>query len=410
MKHVLKRLGLLLLSLFLFAYVGYQIFQVLYSNVTVETVASYSVFETVETQAVAIRRETLVNAPDEDGYLFYTLQNGERVAKGGTVAKRYSSEEVASTQQRLELLDEEIAALEEVETLSGSNYTSLEAINQQLASAARSVSLQMNSATVDTLRTLHTQLLTMMNKRQITIGTVSSFSERLSQLYAQREQIASQAAAPMGTITAPAAGYYIQDVDGYESLLPQNEADIAAMTPDAVQAALQATPNRAEGCVGKVAEDFTWYLTCVIDSEKAAVLETGRALRIQLPFVTGETLSTTVVAVNRDNAGQAAVVLKCSRMSEALAAVRVQTVQLLLREYSGLRLPDKALRFDEENRAGAYVRFGTAISFRYVNVLYHNEKDGYSICEIVDDSDYVRLYDDVIVEGKELYDGKIVQS
>lgn len=410
MKHVLKRLGLLLLSLFLFAYVGYQIFQVLYSNVTVETVALYSVFETVETQAIAIRHETLVNAPDEDGYLFYTLQNGERVAKGGTVAKRYSSEEVASTQQRLELLDEEIAALEEVETLSGSNYTSLEAINQQLASAARSVSLQMNSATVDTLRTLHTQLLTMMNKRQITIGTVSSFSERLSQLYAQRELIASQVAAPMGTITAPAAGYYIQELDGYESLLPQNEADIAAMTPDAVQAALQATPNRAEGCVGKVAEDFTWYLTCVIDSEKAAVLETGRTLRIQLPFVTGETLSTTVVAVNRDTAGHAAVVLKCSRMSEALAAVRVQTVQLLLREHSGLRLPDKALRFDEENRAGAYVRFGTAISFRYVNVLYHNEKDGYSICEIVDDSDYVRLYDDVIVEGKELYDGKIVQS
>lgn len=410
MKNVMKRLGILLLSVSLLVYVGYQVFKVLYSNVSVESVSAYSVFETVETQAIAIRREATVSASAGDGYLFYILQNGDRVAKGGEVAKIYKSEEVASLQQRLELLDAEIAALAEVETLGENNYTSLEAINQQLASAARAVSVKMNGADTEGIRDLHTQLLTMMNKRQITIGTVESFSDRLTQLRAQREQLAAQSPDATGTVAAPAAGFFIQELDGYESYFPQSSAEIAALTPEAVTAALNASPSKPEGCVGKVAEEFVWYLACVIDGEKAAGIETGQTLSIQLPFVTGETVATTVLAVNRDAEGRAAVVLQCSRMSEKLAPIRVQTVQLLLKEYSGLRLPDKALRFDGENRAGAFVRFGTTISFRYVNVLYHNDKDGYSICEVKDDSDYVRLYDDVIVEGKDLYDGKVVQS
>lgn len=410
MKNFMKRLGLLLLSLSLLFYVGYQVFKVLYSNVSVESVTAYSVFETVETQAIAIRSESVVNASAGDGYLFYILQNGDRVAKGGDVAKIYTSEEVASVQQRLELLDEEIAALNDVEALGENNYTSLEAINQQLTAAARAVSVKMNSADTEGIRDLHTQLLTMMNKRQITIGTVGSFSDRLAQLRAQRDQLASQSPSAIGTVAAPEAGFFIREVDGYEGYFPQTSAELAALTPDAVTAALNASPAKTEGCIGKVAEDFVWYLACVIDGEKAAGIETGQTLSIQLPFVTGETVATTVLAVNRDTTGRAAVILQCSRMSEELASVRVQTVQLLLKEYTGLRLPDKALRFDSENRAGAYVRFGTTISFRYVNVLYHNDKDGYSICEIKDDRDYVRLYDDVIVEGKDLYDGKVVQS
>lgn len=410
MKNVFKRLGLLLLSLFLLVYVGYQIFQVFYSNVTLETVNAYSVYETVETQAIAIRRETPVQAEIGDGHLFYTLRNGNRVAKGGTIAEIFASEDAAGVQQRLEQLDEDIAALAAVEALGTNNYSSLEAINQQLSTTARAVSVQMNGANTEGARDLHTQLLTLMNKRQITIGTVESFSDRLVQLRQQREALAASATARTGVVGAPVAGYFIDEVDGFETYFPTDEEDIAALTVEDVEKALSASPTASARCVGKVAQEYTWYLACVIDAKKAAQISAGKTLHVQLPFVTGEPVETVVVAVNTDTSGKASVIVKCSRMSEELAAIRVQTAQLLLKEYSGLRLPDKALQFDDENRTGAYVRVGTTISFRYVNVLYHNEKDGYSICEIRDEGDYVQLYDDVIVGGKDLYDGKVVQS
>jgi hypothetical protein len=109
MKDWLKRLGIITLAVFLLVYVGYQIFLVLYSNVTVETVSAYSVYDTVETQAIAIRNETQVEADVGNNYLFYTLQNGNRVSKNGAVAQLYADEETAGLQEQLVLLDEEIA-------------------------------------------------------------------------------------------------------------------------------------------------------------------------------------------------------------------------------------------------------------------------------------------------------------
>lgn len=412
MKEWVKRLGLLVLALFLIVYVGYQVFQVLYSNVTIETVSAYSVYDTVETQAIAIRRETVVEAAVGDDYLFYTLKNGDRVAKGGTIAQLYADEQAAGFQQQLDLLDADIAQLESAEALASNNYASLEAIDQQLVSKLQDISVQANSRGADSLRDLHSELLTLMNKRQIVVGAVSSFGDKLEQLRQERRVLAEKVTAATGVVRSPISGYFIDHTDGYENYFPVNEADIGKLSASAIKEALTAGSSASTSCVGKVAADYNWYIACVIDSEKAAALEVGKNLLVQFPFVTGEAVKTTVLSVNHSANEGTAVILKCNLMSEKLAEIRVQPVQLLLTEYTGLRLPDKALQFDENNRAGAYVRMGTTITFRYVDVLYHNEKDGYSICAIPDAGDrtYVQLYDDVIVEGKNLYDGKVVQS
>lgn len=412
MKEWLKRLGILLIAVFLLAYVGYQIFQVLYSNVTVETVSAYSVYDTVETQAIAIRNETLVEADIGDNYLFYTLDNGNRVSKNGDVATLYADEEAAALQQRLAIVDEEIAYLKSAQALASGNYAGLEAIEQQLDMKMQEIAVHVNGQSTDELRRLRAQLLTLMNKRQIIVGAVSGFEDKLAGLQAERDTLASHVSDATGTVRAPVSGYFIDRTDGFETYFTVSDRDMAALTAEEIQEALAATPEKKENCVGKISADYYWYLACSIDSQKAAALEVGDALNVRLPFVTAKIIPTKVLAVNQGENNQSALVLKCSLMSEELSDIRLESVQLLLEQYSGLRLPDKALRFDKDNRTGAYVRMGTTVTFRYVDVLYHNEKDKYSICAIPDagDKTYVQLYDDVIVEGKDLYDGKVVQS
>ena len=74
--------------------------------------------------------------------------------------------------------------------------------------------------------------------------------------------------------------------------------------------------------------------------------------------------------------------------------------------YSGLKLPAKALRL-QDDKPGVFVRSGMTIKFVGVNVIYRT--DEYIICEQqVSNDDVLRLYDDVVVKGKGLYDGKIV--
>ena len=412
MKDWLKRLGIITLALFLLVYVGYQIFLVLYSNVTVETVAAYSVYDTVETQAIAIRTETQVEAEVGENYLFYTLQNGNRVSKNGTVAQLYLEEETAGLQEQLALLDEEIALLESAQALADSEYAGLEAIEQQLTRQIRDLAVYVNGQNAEELRAIHAQLLSLMNKRQVIVGSINDFSSKLEQLRNERTNLASRITPPVGTINAPRSGYFVDRADGFETYFSPKDDDIAALTAEEVQAALAASPTVPSTCVGKVVAEYNWYLACSIVGEKAARLEVGDSLNIRLPFVTAEIIPTKVLAVNQSANNQSALILKCSLMSEELSDIRIESVQLLMEEYSGMRLPDKALHFDENNRPGAYVRMGTTVTFRYVDILYHNEKDKYSICAIPNAADktYVQLYDDVIIEGKDLYDGKVVQS
>ena len=60
------------------------------------------------------------------------------------------------------------------------------------------------------------------------------------------------------------------------------------------------------------------------------------------------------------------------------------------------------------NDKGVYVKYGQEMQFKLVDIIYENEE--YFVSENKetepDRSKYVRVYDDVIVKGSDLYDGK----
>ena len=86
--------------------------------------------------------------------------------------------------------------------------------------------------------------------------------------------------------------------------------------------------------------------------------------------------------------------------------------------YSGLRVSSKALRFkstgneapdgtlDSSSVTGVYVVTGMTARFVPVNIVYSNE--GYAICEASKEDGSLKLYDEIIVKGKNIYDGKII--
>ena len=195
-------------------------------------------------------------------------------------------------------------------------------------------------------------------------------------------------------------------VDGYENLLSYPSASL--MTVDTVRTAMHTTPAVSEGAyVGKVVGDYEWYLACIVPTEKLSLLSVGGSLDIKLPFVSGSTIPVTVEAVSKSG-DEAAVILRCGYMSEALSSARCEQVQLLLTEYTGLYVPDEALHFNENKEAGVYVRVGNLLRFRRVDILYYSENGKYAICSTEEREGYLSLYDDMAVEGKDLYDGKLV--
>ena len=91
-------------------------------------------------------------------------------------------------------------------------------------------------------------------------------------------------------------------------------------------------------------------------------------------------------------------------INEELLSIRVCSATIVVASYTGLKIPKEALRFEEGVR-GVYVVVMDKMYFRKIEEIY--EAEDYFIAKInEDDADSLRLYDTIIVQGKNLYDQK----
>ena len=447
MNTLTKRVLMVILSLFLLVYMGYQLFLVFYSSVEIQTVTAHTTYETLDVDGFAIRSEQILTQAT-DGYVYYTLENGARVAKGGVIAEIYPSEQDALTYKKITALDADISALQTLQKQGSVSKTNLENINAQIQQTQRGLVRDVASGQLVNADAWRSELMGLLNRKQILIGKVTDFEERLSELKSERASLAGAARASSGTVTSPVAGYFISAPDGYEQALSYD--DVLTLNVEQVKTAMTAKPATVQkGSIGKVVGNYEWYLACIVPSDKLSQVSEGESLNVRLEFASDEAIPVTVMAINRTD-DQAVVVLKCSYMSEELSSVRNEKVQILLKEHSGLYVPDRALQFNEDNEPGVFVRIGTTLHFRRVQIDYHSDKGGYCICaesierlrpavsteedasDASDDSEepveetppadevsepeqepedtveYLQLYDDMVVGGKNLYDGKIV--
>ena len=93
-------------------------------------------------------------------------------------------------------------------------------------------------------------------------------------------------------------------------------------------------------------------------------------------------------------------------MNSELASLRTGAITIIKDEYEGIMVKKTALRV-VDGVTGVFVVSGMEAKFVAVDIIYSTED--YSICALnTSDSSKLRLYDKIIVKGKNLYDGKII--
>ena len=405
-KKILATLG----ALGMLAYVGYQLYMYLRPPMKTETITHITAYETLETKGVVFRDETILSSAP-NGHLFYTVQNGGRIARGGKIAEVYTSQNDALVQQELDALDAEIKQLASINAQGTTNRANLTAIEQQTDDVWLSITEKAQRSSLADIDSLHSRLLTLFNKYQLTVGHVENYDDRLAELRAKRKSLAESYQAATGSVTSPVAGYFIGGLDGYESYCVTK--GVTELTVDKVENTLNLQPQGNTG-IGKIVEDYEWYLACVVPLNYAADLKMGAYLDVRMPFVRNAAIPMQIVAVNKDVSGKAAIVFKCMHMDQALSTARVEDIEIRLKQYDGLRVPDEAIRFNENQEPGVFAQVGNVLMFRRIEVLYHDENDAITVCRVIDKTeekdkkDYADLYDKIAVEGENLYDGMLV--
>ena len=400
-------------ALGLLSYVGYQVVRYFYDPLVTETVMEYSIYDTIDTEGMAFRDETVLTDAG-GGYLSFTVNNGSKVAKSETVADVFPTEADSRAGQLVSRLDESIAVLKEIELQGTSNHDKLGLTDRLLRQSIAQMEQDTSGARLTGMERWQSDLLELMNKRQMTIGKVVNFSDRIAELTAQRNQVAASAVSPTGAVRAPIAGYFSNVADGYESMMKIEQVPMlsAAQITDFMNNTTGITPP--SGAVGKIVGNYQWYFACAVPSDQVGELMEGRSYDLLLPFVSRDAIPFTVKRINREGGGNVAVIFETNYMSGQLTSIRHELVQVRLRNYEGLRVPSQCVMTDSTGQKGVYIVVGDTIAYRKISVI-HSEPD-FVICEKeVHDADgkllpdYLKIYDELVVAGKGLFDGKTVR-
>lgn len=404
-KNVVKKFAIIAIAITLLTYIGYQVYRMAYSPVKTEIVREYTVEDTVETDVFVAREEKYITNKKE-GTIISVIDDGSRVAKNQEVAVVFSDTEAADTYSRLRELETEIERYKKLSSQSD-NYTfNINDLDENIDIAAmdlvNSVWKKNFSAIDESINNVRDQIVT----RQIATGNSIDFNTKLSALEAEYKEL-SKKNAEHASVVSDSSGYYISGTDGLEKIV--DTAKVKDLSVDDIYGVLK---SRAEdvpdGAIGKVVTDFTWYFLCVVDANRTGTLEVGDSITVNLPFSVVNSVKATVYAINENTGDKAAIILSCNLMNSDISSLRHETAELVTDSYTGLRVPATAIRVNDDGEKGVFVQNGNIIEFKKLNIIYTSDDYVLSNADSTDDS-FVRLYDNVVTEGKDLYDGKIVK-
>lgn len=398
-EHKVLKIFLCIITL---VFIVHQVYSSLYKPITTVTAEYNTATDGFEIRGFVIREEKIITS-NTAGTMHFVLSDGERVARGGTVANIYSSADASVTVNRIEQLKERISDIEEIRGYNDVEAADIGLANSKVETALDELIRSCATGDFSNAEENSNTLLTNISRRQMITGEQIDFSARLSELNAELDTLNASLPAAIGQITTDTSGYFVSGVDGYESVLKCDE--IENITPEFLdELKPQATTDNT---VGKIVSGYTWYIAASVSANDSLQYKSGDNFKIKTALKSSPELDVTVERVNNSSSGDRAVIIfSCNQMNSELASMRNGKMTVIKNTYSGLKLPTKSLRV-QDGKTGVFVRSGQTVKFVTVNVIYRT--DEYIICEQQTSNDSVlRLYDEVIVKGKRLYDGKIV--
>lgn len=408
----MQRLVISLAALFLLAYVGLQIYRYLGSSYKTETVYLDSIRESARVSGIVLRQEEVLTDENKqvvhinNGITAYTVEDGTKVSKGMTVAEVYQDERDAQAVYKIRELEARREHLEKAARAAPDSFGYANVLNKQIFVEIGRISDQVHSGNVVSLSDPADSLLELMNTKQITTGVCTDkFEGSIRNLSAQEQYFRAQIKTQPSPITAAKPGYFIRKVDGLEGYLNTNTLD--ELTPEDVNR-LMSMPLRSDPTVaGKLMTSHNWYYITVVSADDTR-FRPGRSVSID--FGTGDSVAAKIVTVNEhEKLEQSVVVFRSDYINPDVVSLRSSQAEVSFNSVSGLRVSSEALRFQGMER-GVYVVQGDYMVFRPVNIIY--EGSGFVLVEnMIDAQRYensLKLFDDVITEGWQLYDGKEV--
>ncbi|MGN0527069.1 MAG: HlyD family efflux transporter periplasmic adaptor subunit [Acutalibacteraceae bacterium] len=401
-NKIKKIIIIVLIVSFFSSYIVYQIISKSNAEIKTEYALKETVYKTIDTTCFVIRDEEFIHS-SQTGTTVSFVTNGERVASGDTVSVVFNNPDDASNYLQIQEVKKDIAHYEDLSRQANFQTLNIDTltrkINDELTDYLEAVDVGDYSDAISNASTVRDSI----TGKQIATGSSMDFTEKINSLYNTLADLESRNAS-YSEIKTNSAGYFISGADGYESALKYQ--DIDSITAEDVAKAIKSKPQSVpDDIVGRTVSSFKWYIACVITDDESIAVESDKKLYVNFPSAGIEKLPVSLYKMG-EKGDKTLVIFSCDEMNEDLSNFRIEDIEIITDEYTGLKISNSAIR-TVDGEQGVYIVRGNLMGFRKVHIVYSNSQ--YSLVDNPDNaSGYIKLYDKVVTEGVDLYDNKLV--
>lgn len=398
MDTITAKILVFLLSIFVLIIVAHQVTLLFDDSYETETATLYSSAEKVSFKGIYVRNESVVTS-STNGVLSYPELDGNKIAKDSVVAYVYKSAEDIYINQRIEALNEEVELLEKEQNPGTTAVVRPEFISALIEEKYQTITSLIARNDLNQLAEERKNFQSLLGIYQIVIGEETDYNDRIDRLKNEINDLEKKKSQPIDVITVPDSGYFISYADGYENVLSPEK--ISGITVDKVKEIIESDgydPSKvSKNAVGKIVSGYEWKLIGLIN-ENDASFRTGQDVTVKLsstPDTVGAVIEDIIESEDPD---ESIIVLSCEKLNYNLVQCRTERVELILNDFSGIKVPREAIRFNKNNEKGVYILQGQKIAFKKLDVIY--ECDDYLLSKVNSDTGYISVYDDIITSGE----------
>lgn len=398
----------LVMSIVLLLIVGYIFFEC-YSatHVDVQTVTATTstVYETIEAKALAVRREQTVSS-NTSGVTVPCIADADKVKTGGNIAMVFANESDAQSYSRSIELQQSLDYYIALESKAAGVATDVESIDRDIVGDVNDYIRFASRGSVNSVKESALGLNDKLARRQMIIGESIDFSSVKADLQKQINECNASACQPTGYVKTEQSGIFSSYTDGLENAFDYDgisSIDVATLD----RYFEQAQNAEKTDCLGKLITDYEWYFCCKVSANQIRDIKNGDILNVALKD-SDEVIECQVVSGAEVDLGvsESVLVLKSSRMDASIASMRIEDIEIRYNEYTGFKLPSQAIHIDKDGNKVVYALIANKVSARKGEIIY-STKDFVVFEYDPLNSESIRLYDQIITQGKDLHDGKV---
>ncbi len=392
----------------IFLYLGAALFEALSSNLSTTVALGGSVTEEVRVDGYVFRDQSIIDAP-WTGHFESLVSEGERVREGQVIGYIYQTQPDSK-------IVEEIKKVHRMIRLSGTNedlsLAGTGAAEKNISALARDLSDIRQERDLSAVLDKKEEINVLMKRRQNVASVQEEVTEdKAALLEGELSRLETEAGVSI-KITAPSGGVFSSRIDGMEEALAYDAAD--AVTPYDIEELDKTEISDTNDVVAghplcKIINNYVWRYVAVISEKQAEKITSGQSVEMRFYDLASGGVSGTVSRISEPQGGKCAVVVSTNKYVDGIYSSSRANADIITVNARGIKLPAGCLRVKDGNMGVYVIRLDEA-KFVPVNLVHKN--DDWAIVTAAEPElggAKLQMYDEVIVECRNLEDGKIVR-